>query len=298
MAIGTVLGVGEARIEQLLLMERHPEAESTIDLDGFSLQGGGTASTALATLAALGVPTRFIGKVADDFFGRFVLNGLAAIGVDTRGVVTQADCVSPSHIVLVEAGRGRQTVLRAQGTVAALALDELPPEPLAGVQLLLVDGAQPAVALELIARARRAGVPVVLDASGPSSAVAELTASVDVVIATERYLVQVAPRGELEASMQAVARLGPRTVIVTMGREGSVGLQGDKLVRQPPLPVEVVDTTGAGDVFLGGYCYGLLQELPLERCMELASAAAGLSCRAFGPRSGLPSRAELQAALS
>lgn len=297
MAIGTVLGVGEARLEQLLLLERYPEAESNVDLLGFSLQGAGTAATALAVLAKLGVPTRFVGKVADDYSGRFVRTGLEALGVDTRALIAQPGGVSPSHVVLVEAGRARHTVLRAQGTVAALELEELPAEVFAGVRLLVVDGAQPAVALALAARARAAGVPVVLDANGWSAAVAELTASADVVIATERYLVQVAPRGELEASMQAVLALGPRTVIVTMGREGSVGLQGEKLVRQPPLLIEVADTTGAGDVFLGGYCYGLLQDLPLERCMQLASAAAGLSCRSLGPRSGLPSLAELQAAL-
>lgn len=297
MATDLVLGVGEARLEQLLMVEPYPAAESQVDVAAFSLQGGGTAATALATLATLGTATRFVAKVADDYFGRFVLKGLGALGVDTRAAIFQPGRLSPSHVVLVEQGNARPTVLRARGDVDPLTLDELPLDPLEGVSLLLVDGTQPAVALALAARARAAGVPVVYDASGPSTVLAELTACADVWIATERYLVQLAPRGELEASMQAVRSLGPRTVIVTMGREGSVGMQGDKLVRQPPLPVEVLDSTGAGDVFLGGYCFGLLQDLPLERCMQLASAAAGLSCRALGPRAGLPTRAELLAAL-
>jgi sugar/nucleoside kinase (ribokinase family) len=89
--------------------------------------------------------------------------------------------------------------------------------------------------------------------------------------------------------------MGPQIVVVTMGEEGSMGLEGDKLVRQPPLQVDVVDKTGAGDVYLGAYCYGLLQQWPLERCMQVASAAAGLSCRHLGARAGLPDWKDVEA---
>ena len=65
--------------------------------------------------------------------------------------------------------------------------------------------------------------------------------------------------------------------------------------RQPPLQIPVVDTTGAGDVFFGGYSLGILQGWPLERCMQVASAAAGLSCRDLGSRACLPGLAEVEA---
>jgi sugar/nucleoside kinase (ribokinase family) len=78
-----------------------------------------------------------------------------------------------------------------------------------------------------------------------------------------------------------------------MGIEGSIGLEGNKLVRQAPLTVDVVDTSGVSDVFLGGYCYGRMKDLSLESCLRSATAAAGLSCRALGARAGLPSAAEI-----
>ena len=220
MATDLVLGVGEARLEQLLLVEAYPAAETQVDVAAFSLQGGGTAATALATLATLGNATRFVAKVADDYFGRFVLKGLVALGIDTRGAILQPGRVSPSHVVLVEEGNARPTVLRARGDVDPLTLDELPIDPLEGVRLLLVDGTQPAVALALAGRARAAGVPVVYDASGPSTVLAELT-KVEVRLSRQAQMIVVAPRAG--------------TIVRVLARQGGDFVKvGDPLARFVP----------------------------------------------------------------
>jgi sugar/nucleoside kinase (ribokinase family) len=290
-----VVGIGQAAVDHLAVVDRYPDPESKIELSGFSLQGGGPVANALATLAALGVPGGFVGKLSDDDFGRFSLRGLEEMGIDTTRVVRQPGRLSPYAFIIVERETCRRTVFYTGGNVDPLDPAELDLELLEGAELLLVDGQQPRAQIHAAEEARRLGVRVVLDAGSIREGMGELVALSDVLLASERYASEVAPRGELEDSLIELSRMGPRVVVVTLGKEGSIGLEGDKLVHQPPLQVTVVDTTGAGDVYFGGYAYGVLQGWPLERCMQVASAAAGLSCRELGARAALPTLTEVEA---
>ncbi|MCC6749450.1 MAG: sugar kinase [Deltaproteobacteria bacterium] len=289
-----VVGIGEAAIDHLAVVGRYPEPDTKTELAGLSLQGGGATATALAALAALRVETAFVGKVSDDDFGRFVVRGLHGLGVDTRALVIQPDRLSPYRFVVVEHEATRRTVFHTRGSVDPLEPSELPPELFTDAALLIVDGYHVEAQIWAAEEARRRGVRVVLRAATLREGMGELVALSDVLIASERYAAEVAPRGEVEDSLVELSRLGPHTVVMTLGTDGSIGLEGEKLVQQPPLGVKVVDSTGAGDVYVGGYCYGLLRGAPLERCMQLASAAAGLSCRELGARAGLPSLAEVE----
>lgn len=290
-----VVGIGHAEVDHLALVDRYPDPESRVELAGFSIQGGGTVATALATLAALKVETSFVGKLSTDDFGEFILKGLEGLGVDTRHVVRQEGRLSPYAFTIVERESTRRTVFYTDGDLSPLDPKELALDAVAGAQLLLIDGYHMAAQIKGAEEAKRAGARIVLDAGALHEGMGELVALSDILIASERYASEVAPRGEVEDSLIELHRMGPRIVVVKMGKEGSIGLEGEKLVRQPPLQVPAVDTTGAGDVYLGGFCYGLLQDWPLERCMQVASAAAGLSCRELGSRAGLPDLEEVEA---
>lgn len=288
-----VVGVGAAHIDHLAVVDRYPDAEANIELAGLSLQGGGTVATALATLANFGVPTSIVGKVSDDDFGRFIRRGLDSLDVDTAHLVVEPNCISPYRFVVIERERQRHTVLRTPGSVSPLRADEIDLRVLDDADLLLIDGCHADAQTALAEEARKRGVLVVLDAGMLHEGMGDLVPLADVLVAAERYASEIAPRGEIEDSLLELGRMGPKTVVVTLGEEGSIGLEGDKLVRQPPLAVDVVDTTGAGEIFLGGYCYALLEKWPLERCMQVASAAAGLSCRELGARAGMPRLSEV-----
>jgi ribokinase len=290
-----VVGIGQAEVNHLAVVDRYPDPESKTDLAGFSIQGGGTVATALATLAALNTSSAFIGKLSDDDFGEFIIRGLEGLGIDVAGVVHQRGRLSPYSFIIVERETQRRTVFHTEGNLDPLAPSQLDMSCLEGVKILIVDGFHMAAQIKCAEEARRHGARVVLDAGNLREGMGELVALSDVLIASERYASEVAPRGEIEDSLVELHRMGPDVVVVTMGKEGSIGLEGEKLVRQPPLQVAVKDTTGAGDVYLGGYCYGLLRGWPLERCMQVASATAGLSCRELGARAGLPDQEEVEA---
>jgi sugar/nucleoside kinase (ribokinase family) len=97
----------------------------------------------------------------------------------------------------------------------------------------------------------------------------------------------------MKRSLNELVKMGPRTAVITLGEEGAIGLEADTVVRQPALDVDVIDTTGASEVFRGAFIYGLLRGWGLERCLPLANAAAGLNCRHLGGLGGIAPLSEI-----
>ncbi|MBL7205342.1 MAG: hypothetical protein ISS63_13605 [Desulfobacteraceae bacterium] len=117
----------------------------------------------------------------------------------------------------------------------------------------------------------------------------ELASLVDILISSETFAEPlVGPEAVHETALYALRKLGPKQVVITLGSEGSIGLNDKGIFRQAAFPVNAVDTTGAGDVYHGGYIYGLLQGWEMSKCMRFASAAAALKCRKTGAQTGIP----------
>ena len=170
-----------------------------------------------------------------------------------------------------------------------------------GYDALLCDGTHPQVELELMKRARAAGVTVVLDASDRTPLIDEAVGLCDALVASERFASQFAGVGNLDGLCKALLAKGPQTVIVTLGPEGSVGMTAEDgdLVRRPPYEdVTVFDTTGAGDLFHGAIIYGMLHDWPLQRTLHFANVAAGLSCEGLGGRSTIAAVDDIQSRMS
>jgi sulfofructose kinase len=286
--------MGLAGLDLLGVLPGYPARNSKNRLTRFSVQGGGPAATASAAAARLGASARFVGKVADDGFGQTILDGLVDVGVDVSFAVVAAGGRSPVSFVAVDAGDGSRTVFHAPTDRPPLAPDEIDWACLDGVAVLLVDGRQPAAQLAAATRARAAGVKVVLDAEKLDDDTRGLLSLTDVCIASGELADEL---GGASSALDRLAGFGPEVVVVTLGENGSLGRADGRLVEQPALPVEVIDTTGCGDVYHGAFAVGLLAGRPLAGCMELAAAAAALKCRALGGRAGLPTAAEVEAFL-
>jgi len=293
-----VAGIGHANVDFLGIVPRYPEVDSKTELLEVSIQGGGPAATALAAARALGCAARFATKLADDDFGRFILRGLRDVDVDCDHVITAPGHLSPFSFIAIGDDNAKRTVFYTHGDVGPIAPEELDLGAfLAGAAGLLVDGHQPAVQIAAAEVGRDKDIPVILDAGSLREGMGELVALSDVLIASERFVSEVAPRGEVEDSLVELQEMGPKGVIITLGEAGSVGLYGDKLVRQQAYEVNAVDTTGAGDVYHGAFTAGFVRGHAFEQCMQLASAAAALKCRALGGRAGIPDLDEVLAFL-
>lgn len=292
---GVVVGVGLATVDLLTVAPRLDDR--VVELSVFSMQGGGSTGSMLATLAVLGAQTRYYGRVGDDDFGRFVLRGLKELQVDTSAVSVERGKVSPVSLVHIDELTRKRKILFSRGSLSPLLPRDLPRRLLDDAAVLCIDGYQPALQAAVAEKAREKGVTVILNAGHLVGGMGELLALSDVVIGSERFAGEFAPSDDIETSLREITRIGPRVAIITLGDAGAVALEGTKLVQQEAIDVFVADTTGAGDVFSGAFAYATLQGWPLEKALPFANAAAGLTCRSVGAQSGLPTLREVREAV-
>ena len=291
-----VVGLGQACVDFLGRVPRFPKEDDKVELLDLHRQCGGPASTALVTLSRLGVACSFLGAISDDPFGADIVQGLKDEGVDASFLKVLPGYSSQFAFIAISRNSGKRTVFWHRGSVPHLTKDQIDLSPFSRAEILHLDGLMIEASLEAVKQAKARGLTVVLDAGTMRERSLELASVVDVLIASARFADPLVGSGaKPEKALDALCPLGPKAVVMTLGRKGSLGWDGNKLARQDAFPVEAVDTTGAGDVYHGGYVYGLLQGWPMKECMRFASAVAALKCKEVGARKGIPSLKEVKA---
>lgn len=294
-----VVGLGQCSLDLLGLIEQFPEADQKTELAAPLLQGGGPVATALVTLARLGVATAVVGRIGGDDFGCKIRQGLEAEGVDTRALLVDPGGSSQFACIAVEPQQGTRNIFWTRGTAAALTPAEIPLGLISGARLLHLDGLQLEASLAAATLARQEGVVTVLDGGTLRPGMKQLLPLIDHLVVSERFARQIAPDAVTAAAIDRLFAWGAQAVTVTLGARGCLGRSADgPLLRLPAFPVTVVDTTGCGDVFHGGYLFGLLQGWDLAQRLRFASACAVLKARSLGGRTAIPRYAEVMSWLA
>jgi sugar/nucleoside kinase (ribokinase family) len=286
-----VVGIGQVMVEQLGIGPRSPE--TVVELSAFSIQAGGAIGTALATVSALGGPARYFGRLSDDEFGQIILRGLKEFGVDVTQVLIQPGRISPTSFIMVDERTRRRFVRYTRGSTLPIEPGEIPRTLFDDARLLLVDGRMPAVQIAAAERAKGAGLTVMLDARHLGPGMGELLDLCDIVVGNERFAAEFSHSSDMKRSLLELTKMGPRIAVITLGEEGAIALENETLVRQPALPIEIFDTTGASEVFRGAFIHAFMQGWPLDKSLPFANAAAALNCRHLGGQGGIPSLAEV-----
>lgn len=286
-----VVGVGINVVDYLFRVPRFPEPDTKSDASAVTTQGGGLTATAMVACARLGLRTRYIGKFGSDEIGRMARQGLAAENLDLSGAVQAAEAPNRLCFVLVEDGSGRRTIIRHMDRRIWLRAEELSREAVCSGRVLHLDGYEGEAALQAARWAREAGIPVSVDAEHFTERRLQLFRLTDILIVAERYGRELTGTEDVPGILQGLRRLGPLCVGVTLGERGSALLCRGEIVQVPGFPVEVVDTTGAGDVFHGAFLCGVLHEWDVKHILAFANAVSALKCTRLGGRSGIP-RAE------
>lgn len=263
-------------------------------MPAFARDGGGPVSTALVALARLGTPVNYLGVLGDDDEGQYLHDAFRAEGVDTRHVSVQAGGRTPVCMVLVEAGSGRRAIFCYRGTLADYRLSDAARADLRRARILHVDGHSVEAVEGAAALVHAAGGQVVFDANRPRPGLERFLGCTDVLIGACTFPTAATGITDLAAASRQLMRAGPRMVVTTLGPEGCFVLSEHEEFYAPGFRVPVVDTTGAGDAFHGGFIYGLLQGWPLREVARFANAVAALNCRALGGRRGLPRLEEVE----
>jgi len=294
-----VVGLGQCAVDILGTLERYPAIDSKCELDAALIQGGGPVATALVTLARLGVASAFVGRIGSDDFGRRIRVGLTAEGVDCRHLLVDVGKKSQFSFIAVEQERGRRTIFCHRGSARPLTVNELPTEVICQSRLLHLDGTHLEAAIAASHLARRNGVVTVLDGGSWRPGLEELLPLVDHAVVSARFAAQLAPGEPISQALPLLLDYGCRAATVTNGEAGSYTLGADGLgFQQPAFAVQAVDTTGCGDVFHGGYLYGLFRDWSLRRTVRFAAACAALKTRALGGRTAIPNSDEVERLLA
>ena len=286
-----VIGIGLCTADMLFVVPQPPAFGSATHASQYLRQSGGPVATALVTLARLGVSTRFIGKIGDDPEGLFIRDEFQKEGVDVSRLTVESDALSRAVLVLVDQATGDRCFTFRPETDAPLTASDLNRQEIASTRVLHLDDAdEPSIQAAKWAKA--AGVTVVFDGTWHNELLIELLPLVDIPIVSEVFVEEWMPGAPPEVVVQRLCEFGARIAVLTLGERGCVAKWEEGLFAFPALPVDVVDTTGAGDAFHGAFIYGVLQEWSVAETIRFASAVASLNCRQLGGRSGLPTLGE------
>lgn len=284
-----VYGLGQCSLDFLGTVDSYPAPDMKKELQVLVKQGGGPVATALVALSRWGVSCAFAGVVGDDGFGVHIRESLAAEGVDLGGLVVRRGHESQVAFIVVErTAGGRRTVFWRRPTGSALGPEELDYVLVRQAQVVHTDGFYPEASLAACRAAKAAGALVVVDAGSMREGMLEIARVSDCFLASQAFARALTDEGRDLEACQEVARYGPRVVGVTRGHKGYIALAEGKVIERPAYSVRAVDTTGCGDVFHGGFVYGLVQKWTVEECLDFGAWAAAKACLYLGGRAGIP----------
>ena len=296
-----VLGLGCIAVDELLYVDAYPAADGKMPVGRWQRQCGGLTATALVAAARLGAKAAYAGCLGQDDLSRFAMECLVREGVDTSHV--RPGDATPIHSVVIVGGQGAsRTIFYCTQGAAKVQPDWPPAEVIRAAKVLFVDHGGVAGMIRAAQVARAAGIPVVADLEEDGDPrFGELLELIDHLILSRSFAQWITGRREPAAAVELLRTGGPhRAVVVTCGGEGcwySAADLPDGPHHQPAFPVDVVDTTGCGDVFHGAHCAGLARGLETSALVRLASAAAALKATRPGGQSGIPTMAAIEAFL-
>lgn len=298
-----VLVVGELNVDLILQGDVTPAFGQVEKLaDDATLTIGSSSAICACGLARLGLRVAFAGTVGDDEFGRFMVRELAARGIDTQAIRIDPTLKTGLTVILARPGGADRAMLTYAGSIAALRYADIDLAQLARARHLhlgsyfLLDGLRPDVPA-LVDAAHRCGLTVSLDTNyDPREAwqADDVLRRVDVFLPNEAELRAITRHTEVDAALRS---LTIPTVAVKLGGQGALARQGAEMVTAAVVPVDVVDTTGAGDSFDAGFLYGYLSRWPLSQTLRFATVCGSLSTRAAGGTTAQATLAEASAYL-
>ncbi|MBR0992928.1 ribokinase [Bradyrhizobium japonicum] len=302
--MGRVFVAGSINMDVVATADRHPRVGETVaGREVLYFPGGKGANQAVAA-SRLGAKTTLIGRLGKDSFGAELRTFLSAQGIDL-GSVRDTDTHTGTAIITV--AKADNTIVVIPGSNALVGADDVADVPLAKGDVAVSQFEIPLPTITaFFRRARETGVVTVLNPAPAQMMPRELLALVDILVVNETELGFLAGSelsdGDEAARIVDVARQlqarADQTICVTLGKRGVLVLAGREEIAVPARAVKVIDTTGAGDCFVGALAARLADGAPVRAALAFANAAASISVQRMGAGPSMPTAAEVAAVLS
>lgn len=293
-----VVGFGLNMTDLLVLVDRYPEANSKQEIQQSTHCPGGQAATAMVTCARLGWKARYVGRFGDDSHGIVGLESLKTEQVDTSATRIVKETANGFSVIVVDKATGNRTIMWKRSEKLTVRPEDVDPAAVCSGRVLLVDCHDTAASAVAARHARAAGIPTVIDVEYVRPGIDELLREIDVVITSEDFPAQLTGISQPSLALKCIqTEYKSAIVCMTRGGNGSLALLGTEEISTPSFPVKVIDSTGAGDVFRGGFISAWLRAGDSTTAADIfrsANAAAAMKCRSLGARAGIPTQKELQ----
>ena len=297
--------VGGSNIDLIARVPRLPVLGETLVGRSFHLGYGGKGGNQAVAAARLGAQVAVVTKVGGDVFGEGAVRNYQAEGIETTYILVDRERFSGVAPILVD-DLAQNVIVVVPGANQALGPEDVrrASPAIRGAATVVCQLEVPVeTTLEAFRIAKASGIRTILNPAPAVPLPDALLALTDVCVPNEPEAAQLTGRpvtgqAEAERAGRWLLGRGPRAVIVTLGAAGALVVDEGGATQIPPIPVEAVDPTGAGDAFIGSLAVFLAEELSLRTAARWANALAALSVTRIGAQDSLPRRAEAEAWLA
>ena len=290
-----ILVVGSANADLMIAMPKLPNPGETVRGHDFLVAPGGKGANQAIAAARLGGDVGFIGSIGDDDFGRSIKKSLLDSGVDTARLCVRPNSVTGLALIFSEACGENMIVIAAGANDFLLPADiDAAADAIAEASIIVCQFESPAATIErLVNAAKLSGVPVLLNPAPARRMADEMVDGIRFLVPNRQELAHLTglptrTLADVEAAAKALLVRGAESVIVTLGREGVLraSVAGARVFPAPI--VEAVDTTGAGDTFVGGFAAEWCRTSDVDAAISFAQRAAAYSVTGRGAQASMP----------
>ena len=292
-----VLVLGSINIDFVSFVSRYPQPGETLVSNDFGIFQGGKGANQAIALAKLDIPTLMLGKVGKDVLSDFALSSLQESGVDTTGIAKSQKNSTGSASIWVNA-QGQNSIVIYPGANGEVDEDFIIRHEkfFDDAFWLLTQFEVPLKSILLALKfAKKYGLKTVMDPA-PVKKINndDIWGLVDYLLPNEIELRELTHTEDVLKGIHILKAQGVKEVIVKLGKQGAVCEDKGKLVALPAIPVEQrVDTTGAGDCFIAGFLYGMIQQSDISQAIKIANLTASYSIQKKGAAISFPRKSEI-----
>lgn len=290
-----ILVVGSLNMDLVVRAPRFPAPGETISGEDLAIIPGGKGANQAVAASRLGAAVSMLGRVGSDVFGQSLLDNLIHNRVDVNRV--RRDISATGTATIIVDAHGQNSIVLSPGANGKVMPADVADLPDAKILILQFEIPSETV-LRAAQQAREKGMRVIVNPAPARTMDKALLESVDILVPNESELSLLTGETVTDiASAETAARIlmkqGAGMVVVTMGARGSLAVTKNERFIAPSFNVEVVDTTAAGDAFIGGLAVSLVENKLLEKVLTFANACGALATTKFGAQPSLPIKDEV-----
>jgi len=287
--------IGLSCLDHSWQIESFPPIYSRTKATQYQSQGGGPAANAAVSASILGAKVSLWAIHGDDHNGKLAQEELEHFGVDCSNIKSVASAKTTVSGILIQENGERQIFPYKDETLKLAIHDNAEHLDLNKVKTfdcVMTDSRHPNMNETVLKKARAEQIPVVADFGNLDNW--HLASYADYLIASEECATQLLGKKDPEQALELLRQTKEQFVGITLGEEGFLYSVQDELKHIPAFSVDVMDTTGAGDVFHGAFAFGIAKAWDVHYCALFANVTAALSCKALGGRAGIASPQDIK----